>query len=117
MVTSTERPVVLVQKLITSYFTASAPTESSSRSLRSISESSDSGYVFCLETPVSKQGNIAFYLGQCNRKDGSRRRALFGTSQLATYSSSPFFVANSLSSMRLPCESSSDSCSFVPART
>lgn len=110
MVTSTERPVVLVQKRITSYFTASVPTESGSRSLTSISESSNSGYNFCWETPVSKQGNIAFYLGQCNRKDGSRRRSLFSTLELATYPTSTFIVANSLSTVRLPCGSSSDSC-------
>lgn len=112
---SIERPIVLVQKLITSYFTVSDPTESGSLSLRSISESSDSGYV--LETPVSKQGNIEFYLGQCNRKDGSSRRSLFSTSQLAPYPTSTFVVVPSLSSVRLSCGSSSDSCEFVSFRT
>lgn len=111
MATSTQRPVVLVQKLITSYFTASVPTESGSCCLRSISESTDSGYVS--ETPVSKRGKIEFYLGKCNTKAGSSKRSLFSTSDLATYPTTTFVVAPSLSSVRLSCGSSSGSCEFV----
>ena len=40
--------------------------ESGSYCSRSISESSDYGHV--LETPVSKQGKIEFYLGKWNTK-------------------------------------------------
>lgn len=80
----------LVQKLITSYF----PAKETSFHLLSASTApvgficskwtSDSGYIS--ETPVSKQGKIEFYLGQCNTIEESSRRALF--SAVSTHSDS-----------------------------
>lgn len=66
----------LVQKLITSYF----PVYSEHPSLSDLSSKFDSllttthGYVS--ETPESKKGNIAFYLGLCNTVENSPSRVI-----------------------------------------
>jgi hypothetical protein len=110
---SRQRQVVLIQKLITSYFTTDVITEFGSSCCHSFCEVSDSGYVE--ETPVSKQGNRDFYLGKCNNVDESPRRSLFMSPVSLCYSGSSFDNTPSLSEGRLSVGSptaSSESVAF-----
>jgi len=115
MSTSTQRPKILVQKLITLYFTTNISIEMGSLCCQSISETSDSGYVS--ETLVSKQGNVDFYLGRCNAIDESPKRFLFNSSEsIVSYRSTSFNFTPSLSSVRLSSGVSSISCGSVVFR-
>jgi hypothetical protein len=111
---STQRQVVLVQKLITSYFTTDLDTEIGSFGCHSISETSDSGYVE--ETPVSKQGNHNFYLGKCNNVDESPRRPLFISPVSYSFSTSSFDFTPSLSDVRQSIGSPTATCESVAFR-
>ena len=111
---STPHQVVLVQRLITSYFTKEVISEFESSCYQSLSEISESGYVE--ETPVSKQGNRDFYLGKCNNVDESPRRSLFMSPISYSYSSSSFEQSPSVSVGRVTPGSPAASCKSVAIR-
>lgn len=67
----------LVQKLITAYFPLySRHTSSADLSTGFDSLLSTTGFEYVSETPESKLGNIAFYLGLCNTVDNSPSRVV-----------------------------------------
>jgi hypothetical protein len=100
---------LLVQKLITSYFPATASCPgllSLSTELKSVcctlyTNSSDSHYVSTI--PVSKQGNPDFYLEKCNTLEEFRGRPLFmhaDSTHAYSYPTSSFDLTPSFSDVR-----------------
>jgi hypothetical protein len=121
MTTSRQRSF-LVQKLITSYF----PTRGMQPGLLFITIELDSLFYkenntasdSCLvsETPVSRQGNLDFYLGKCNTvSEESLRRVLFETA-VSVQSYSSFECLPSLSNVNFSIGSPTSSSESVAFR-